>query len=122
LFETARQQSSRLQGSVYTALLQLPPDIWKQQPQQEQPTADKACLIDIAGVTAAGVKVAIEVDGPYHYVQLDNTLSGPTLCRNRALAAQGYALICIAYWEWRTLRSKGEQQQYLLDKLNSLGG
>jgi hypothetical protein len=122
MFATAKQQPSRLQQSVYAAVLQLPPDTWQQQPQSEQPTADKACLIDIAAVTASGVKVAIEVEGPYHYVQPGHTLSGPTFYRNRALAARGYALVSIPHWEWTALHSSEEQQQHLLDKLSRLGG
>ena len=122
LTTTARQQSSRLQQSVYAAVLQLPPDTWQQQPQSEQPTADKACLIDIAAVTASRVKVAIEVEGPHHYVQPDYTLSGPTLYRNRALAARGYAVISIPYWDWERLGNPQQQQEYLLEKLSSLAG
>jgi hypothetical protein len=117
---TAKQQSSRLQQSVYDAVLQLPCDTWQQQPQSEQPTSDKACLIDIAAVTASGVKVAIEVEGPYHYVQPDNTLTGPTLFRNRALAARGFTVISIPHWDWGELRSAAQQQQYLLDKLQAV--
>jgi hypothetical protein len=122
LTATAEQQSSHLQQSVYAAVLQLPSDTWQQQPQSEQTKADKACLIDIAAVTASGVKVAIEVEGPHHYVQPDNTLTGPTLYRNRALAARGYALISIPHWKWRSLHSTAEKQQYLLGRLSSLGG
>jgi hypothetical protein len=121
LTATAQQQSSRLQQSVYAAVLQLPPDTWQQQPQSEQPTDDKACLIDIAAVTASGVKVALEVEGPHHYVQPDNTLTGPTQSRNRALAARGYAVISIPHWEWDRLRNPQQQQEYLLEKLSSLG-
>ena len=121
MFATAKQQSSRLQQSVYASVLQLPPDTWQQQPQPEQPTADKACLIDIAAVTASGVRVAIEVEGPHHYVQPDNTLTGATQSRNRALAARGYALVSIPHWDWKEVCSRGEQQQYLLAKLSSLG-
>jgi hypothetical protein len=121
LTATAQKQSSRLQLMVYTAVLQLPPDTWQQQPQLEQPTADKACLIDIAAVTASGVKVAIEVEGPQHYVQPDHTLTGTTQSRNRSLAARGYAVVSIPYWEWNTLHSPQQQQEYLLEKLSSLG-
>jgi hypothetical protein len=120
LTATSMKQLSYLQQSVYDAVLQLPPDTWQHQPQSEQPTSDKACLMDIAAVTAPGVKVAIEVEGPHHYLQPDNTLSGPTLYRNRALAARGYALISIPHWEWRELRSTAQQQQYLLAKLQAL--
>jgi hypothetical protein len=117
---TAKQQSSRTQQSVYDAVLQLPPDTWQQQPQSEQPTGDKACLIDIAAVTAPGVKVAIEVEGRHHYVQPDNTLTGPTLFRNRVLEARGYAVISIPCWEWDALHSPAQQQQYLLSKLQAV--
>lgn len=119
---TAKQRTSRLQQSVYTAVLQLPLDTWQEQPQQEQHTHDRACLIDIAATTASGFKVAIEVEGPHHYVQPGNTLTGPTFYRNRALAARGYALISIPYWEWDLLHSPEEKQQYLLVKLSRLGG
>jgi hypothetical protein len=105
---------------VYDAVLQLPCDTWQHQPQSEQPTSDKACLIDIAAVTASGVKVAIEVEGPYHYVQPDNTLTGSTLFRNRALAARGFTVISIPHWDWGELRSAAQQQQYLLDKLQAV--
>ena len=101
-------------------MLQLPRSTWQQQPQSEQPTNDMACVIDITALTASGVKVAIEVDGSHHYVQPDSTLSGPTLFRNRALAARGYALISIPYWEWEALHSPSQQQQYLLAKLQAV--
>ena len=120
LTATSMRQLSYLQQSVFDAVLQLPPNTWQQQPQSEQPTADKACLIDVAAVTTSGVKVAIEVEGPQHYVQPDNTLTGPTLFRNRALAARGYAVISIPYWEWDELHSKAQQQQYLLAKLQAV--
>ena len=117
---TAKQEASQLQQSVFAALLQLPSDTWQQQPQPEQPTADKACLIDIAAVTASGVKVAIEVEGPQHYVQPNRTLTGTTQSRNRALAARGYAVVSIPYWDWNEQRSTAQQQQYLLAKLQGL--
>jgi hypothetical protein len=45
-------------------------------------------------------------------------LTGPTLFRNRALAALGYVLVSIPYWEWDRLRgAAAKQQQYLLSKL-----
>ena len=117
---TAKQEASQLQQSVFAALLQLPSDTWQQQPQPEQPTADKACLIDIAAVTASGVKVAIEVEGPQHYVQPNRTLTGTTQSRNRALAARGYAVVSIPYWDWNEQRSTAQQQQHLLAKLQAV--
>jgi hypothetical protein len=120
LAETAKQPASHLQESVFSAFQQLPPDTWQQLPQSEQPTADKACLIDIAAVVPSGVRVAIEVDGPTHFVWPERSLGGATQARNRALAARGYAVISIPYWEWERLRSAGQRQQYLLAKLHAV--
>ncbi|KAF6259140.1 hypothetical protein COO60DRAFT_1638610 [Scenedesmus sp. NREL 46B-D3] len=44
--------------------------------------------IDIAGVTADGVRLAIEVDGPAHFLWPGNRLDGSTQHRNRVLAAR----------------------------------
>ena len=60
------------------------------------------------------------MEGPYHYVQPDNTLTGSTLFRNRALAARGFTVISIPHWDWFELRSAAQQQQYLLDKLQAV--
>jgi hypothetical protein len=67
----------------------------------------------------SGVRLAIEVEGPSHFVQPNFTLSGSTLFRNRALAARGYALVSIPYWEWGNLRGADQKQQYLLAKLQA---
>jgi hypothetical protein len=41
------------------------------------------------------------------------------LFRNRALAARGYVLVSIPYWEWRQLRGAEQKQQYLKEKLQA---
>jgi hypothetical protein len=103
---------------VFAALQALPADTWQQPPVLEQHTADGALSIDISGTTRSGVQLAIEVDGPSHFVKPDGKVTGPTMFRNRALAARGYALVSIPYWEWNGLRSAvAKRQQYLLSKL-----
>jgi hypothetical protein len=88
---------------------------WQQPPQQEQlAVPDGACLIDIAGVTADGVRLAIEVDGPYHFLWPDRRLDGRTQHRNRVLAARGYAMVSVPYYKWNNLKGSRERQQYLL--------
>jgi hypothetical protein len=64
--------------------------------------------------------VAIEADGPSHFIQPGNTLEGGTLFRNRALAARGYVVLSIPWWEWRQLQGADSKQQYLLAKLQGL--
>jgi len=109
---TAVSKASGLQQSVFTALQQLPATTWQQPPVMEQRTADGASSIDIAAVTAAGVALAIEVDGPWHFVRHGNRVDGPTQYRNRALAARGYTVISIPHWEWNRLSS--QQRVHLL--------
>jgi len=120
--KTAVSKASRLQQSVFTTLQQLPATTWQQPPVMEQRTADGAFSIDIAAVTAAGVALAIEVDGPWHFVRPDNRLNGPTQYRNRALAARGYTVISIPYWEWGRLNSQ-QRVQYVSERLQQpVGG
>jgi hypothetical protein len=90
LQETAKQQHTDFQRAVFAAVQQLP-ITWQQQPQMEQlsvgrdgVTPDGALLLDIAGRTAAGVLVAVEVDGPWHFRRPDggphSTGTGPWQC------------------------------------------
>jgi hypothetical protein len=117
--ETALSKTSDFQRGVFAAAQQLPADLWQEPPALEQVTADGVFSIDIAATTAAGVRVAIEADGPSHFIRPGNTLEGGTKCRNRALAARGYAVLSIPYWEWQQLRGADSKQQYLLAKLQA---
>jgi hypothetical protein len=117
LAANAQQQVSATHGTVLVAVQQLPSGTWQRQPESEGVTADGLFSVDIAATTATGVKVAIEVDGPSHFIQPLRTVGGPTLCRNRTLAARGYVVVSIPYWEWETLRGVEPKQQYLLAKL-----
>jgi hypothetical protein len=115
---TSLAKASDLHRSVFAALQALPGDTWQQPPVLEQRTADGALSIDIAATMRSGVQLAIEVDGPSHFVQPAGTLTGPTLFRNRALAARGHVLVSIPYWEWNRLHgAAAKQQQYMLSKL-----
>ena len=72
-------------------------------PQQEAVTADGVHSIDVLVVTAGGVQVAIEFDGPSHFRQPDLQPTGSTQWRNRSLAARGYVVVSVPYWEWDKL-------------------
>jgi hypothetical protein len=131
---TKTAQPSQLQRSVFAALQRLPGSTWQQAPAMEQQrTPDGAYSIDITAVMAAGgLQLAVEVDGPSHFLrQPRRAVDGRTRCRNRALAARGYSVVSIPWWEWRELAAGGDgdrqrqqrqqqqQQQYLLDKLQA---
>jgi hypothetical protein len=78
-------------------------------------TPDGALLIDIAGRTADGVLVAVEADGPSHFRQPDEGLTGPTQHRNRALAVRGYRLVSVPKSEWNKVWTDEQgQDKYLM--------
>ncbi|KAF6259166.1 hypothetical protein COO60DRAFT_1047049 [Scenedesmus sp. NREL 46B-D3] len=118
LLITAAESPSQFERDVFAALQRLTRAgalSWRQAPQQEQlAVPDNACLIDIAGVTAAGVRLAIEVDGPYHFLWPNGRLNGPTQHRNRVLAARGCAVVSVRYTEWADLKGAQDKQQHLL--------
>jgi hypothetical protein len=106
---------SLLQQEVFAAMGKLPG--WQFPPQQEVPTDDHNFSIDILAVTTAGVRLAVEVDGPSHFVSPGNRVNGPTRYRQRALKARGYIVISIPGWEWGQLKGHKQQQEYLVNKL-----
>jgi len=113
--------TSRLQSQVFKQLQQLPGSIWREPPVLEQHTGDKAFSIDVAAVRADGTQLAIEVDGPRHFLLPDNALDGPTQCRNKSLAARGYTVVSIPYYELRRLATEQQQLDYLLAKVLTAG-
>jgi len=45
-------------------------------------------------------------------------VTGDTLARNRALAARGYVVVSVPYWEWAELK-KSEQAAFLTRKIDA---
>ncbi|KAL7548406.1 hypothetical protein ACHAWF_011695 [Thalassiosira exigua] len=64
-------------------------------------------------VEVNGNKVAIEVDGPFHFV--DRCPTGSTILKHRQVAIlEGFPVISVPYWEWDKLKKeRGEKQHYL---------
>ena len=58
-----------------------------------------------------GREVAVEVDGPSHFVGRSPT--GATALKRRQLRAAGWALLPVPYWEWNALGSKAAKEAYL---------
>ena len=67
--------------------------------------------IDIA-IEGARARVAVEVDGPHHFLQ-DGRQDGSTLLRNKMLAAHGWRVVVVDYREWEELETQSQQEDYL---------
>jgi hypothetical protein len=98
----ATETPSATQQDIFAVLQQLTAAgqlSWQQPPAMEQlAVPDGACLIDRAGVKADGVRLAIEVGGPYPFLRPGRRLDGSTQHRNRVLAARSYAVVSVPYF------------------------
>ena len=54
-----------------------------------------------AVIEVGGSEVAVEVDGPTHFV--GQTPTGATALKRRQLRAAGWSLVVVPYWEWNAL-------------------
>ena len=104
---------SELQGDVADSLRAL-----GLAPREEERTPQGYSLDAV--VTHGGREVAVEVDGPSHFV--GRTPTGATALKRRQLRAAGWALLPVPYWEWNALGSKAAKQAYLRAALEGLGG
>jgi hypothetical protein len=107
----AQGEPSNLQRHVVRALKALGLD-----PKEEVLTPQGYSLDAV--VRISGCEVAIEVDGPFHFVGRDHWvgslagvppvgvhLTGSTALKRRQLRAAGWALVSLPYWEWNTFES-----------------
>ena len=68
--------------------------------------------IDIA-IDGAAPAIALEVDGPTHFLQ-DGRRDGSTLLRNRMLAAHGWRVASVDYRIWQQqLQTEAQREEYL---------
>ncbi|EOD04367.1 hypothetical protein EMIHUDRAFT_221151 [Emiliania huxleyi CCMP1516] len=69
--------------------------------------------------------IAIEVDGPSHFLLPDSqgvrAPNGPTKLKRRLLAAAGWRVISVPFYEWDGLNTADERQAYLERAVGSLG-
>ena len=49
---------------------------------------------------SAGARIAVEVDGPFHYALNTMRALGPTIGRRRILRAAGWRVVSIPFYEW----------------------
>ena len=74
-----------------------------------------------------GVDVAVEVDGPSHFVGRSRRPTGATQLKRRLLKHSGCRLLSVPYWDWDALRVEGDpegercvQREYLEARLEEL--
>jgi hypothetical protein len=68
------------------------------------------------------VKIAVEVDGPSHFIcksgeTKGRTPNGATMMKRRLLGLLGYKVVSVPYWEWDELRAAQDKEAYLRAKL-----
>ena len=108
--ETAQQRASLLHESVMSALRKLGVTH-----EQEHICFQTGRSIDVALLDR---RIAIEVDGPSHFLNTQKR-TGTTLLRNRALAGAGWRVVSFPFFEWDALDSMSDQKEYIQRKLAS---
>lgn len=68
--------------------------------------------IDIV-IRSGEMPVAIEVDGPSHFLHAARCVTGATSLKRRHLKLLGYKMLCVPYWEWGCLTGVDDKEQYV---------
>lgn len=66
-------------------------------------------------------KIAIEVDGPTHFVPNTQQPTPHTSLKRWLLQREGYVVLSVPYFEWGPLQSDGVAMAYLEMQLQALG-
>ncbi|EJK59317.1 hypothetical protein THAOC_20479, partial [Thalassiosira oceanica] len=75
-------------------------------------------LIDALVEFNDGRKVAVEVDGPSHFI--DRRPAGRTILKHRQVAKMDHIkVVSVPYWEWDELKNSEMKQRYLREKLSN---
>jgi len=110
-FRAAEAQPSRLQRDVAKALALQGASV------QEEKVLEEGYSLDLVVDCGGEELIAIEVDGPSHFVGREPT--GATLLKRRQLRHLGWQLVSVPYWEWAelnhndTLRQREQRAAYL---------
>ena len=85
---------------------------------QEEVLLNSGYMID-AIVEVNGKQVAVEVDGPSHFIGRSRELAGSTILKHRQVASvDGMKVNSVPYWEWDNLENDSKKkEQYLRDFL-----
>ncbi|KAG1680959.1 hypothetical protein FOA52_009918 [Chlamydomonas sp. UWO 241] len=90
----------------------------------EHPTDDGMSTIDIAMQLPGNRHLAVEVDGPAHFLSNAPTvLNGATRLRNRLLEARDWQVVIVLVTHWQKLVAKGKRttRDYLMGRLGVRG-
>ena len=103
--DTDTDRTSQLQAAVSACLMRMgvahANERWCER-------AERSIDIAIDGASP----VALEVDGPSHFLQ-DGRQEGSTLLRNRTLAAHGWRVVVVDYREWNAQQTQEQREAYL---------
>ncbi len=110
---------SQMQLQVFKTVQQLP---GCEGAMSEHLTEDGLFSMDIALLLPDGTKVAIEVDGPMHFMSnKPDVPTGATLLRNFLLESRGWRVVSIPVTQWDDVSRKGQEAciEYLRSVLRS---
>ena len=105
-------QPSRLQDDVVSILSSM-----GLQPQEEV-LMKSGYRID-AVVEVDGKQIAVEVDGPSHFIGRRRELTGSTILKHRQVAAldEMSAVVSVPYWDWNKLKKDSKKKKQYLGAL-----
>ena len=84
--------------------------------EQEFCDARSGSIIDVLvrrRSAAGSTELAVEVDGPFHFLGDGRTPSGSTLLKRKQLGQLGYTVVPVPFWEWDALRDEEAQRWYV---------
>ena len=71
-----------------------------------------------AVVEVNGKQIAVEVDGPSHFIGRSRDLTGSTILKKRQVAAlDGMNVVSVPYWEWDKLKKDSKKKEKYLNSL-----
>ncbi|RDD38669.1 FAST kinase domain-containing protein 3, mitochondrial [Trichoplax sp. H2] len=62
-------------------------------------------------------RIAIEVDGPYHFLHNSTKLIGESKMKHRQLRLLGWTVVQVPYFDWEELNTDDERKQYMKRKI-----
>ena len=119
--QVVESQPSRLQRDVYKQLQGFVGTLsgFDVKGMEVLDQRDELFSIDVVA-EYKGQLIAIEVDGPWHFLSPDMRVTGDTMFRNRCLEARGYTVLSVPVHVWRKLNGSQDKQQWLQQHLDAL--
>eukprot|EP00747_Dinoflagellata_sp_TGD_P158260 gnl/TRDRNA2_/TRDRNA2_177801_c3_seq1.p1 gnl/TRDRNA2_/TRDRNA2_177801_c3~~gnl/TRDRNA2_/TRDRNA2_177801_c3_seq1.p1 ORF type:complete len:220 (+),score=31.92 gnl/TRDRNA2_/TRDRNA2_177801_c3_seq1:164-823(+) len=113
-FRAQQSSPSNLQQDILAVLAEFSADVHEEFRTQEGYSIDVRVLWE-------GKYVAVEVDGPSHFLAGcgGRSPTGATMLKHRQLRALGWQVVVVPYFEWDGLTSAAARYQYLSSKLQS---